>query len=79
MNRCILVTGVFLFLLSAGLFASDIDKYYAKKEYISPRRDTLRYRVLEPERIEKNKKFYTVQVREEVTMKLNWSTEQTCS
>ena len=57
MNRCILVTGVFLFLLSAGLFASDIDKYYAKKEYISPRRDTLRYRVLEPERIEKNKKY----------------------
>lgn len=57
MNRCILVTGVFLFLLSAGLFASDIDKYYAKKEYISPRRDTLRYRVLEPERIEKNKKI----------------------
>ena len=81
MNRCILVTGVFLFLLSAGLFASDIDKYYAKKEYISPRRDTLRYRVLEPERI-KNIRwscFYTVQVREEVTMKLNWSTEQTCS
>ena len=57
MNRCILVTGVFLFLLSAGLFASDIDKYYAKKEYISPRGDTLRYRVLEPERIEKNKKY----------------------
>ena len=56
MNRCILVTGVFLFLLSAGLFASDIDKYYAKKEYISPRRDSLRYMVLDLERIEKNKK-----------------------
>lgn len=84
MNKYILVTGVFLFLLSAGLFASDIDKYYAKKEYIYPRGDTLRYRVLEPERIEKNKKyplvlFLTAQVREEVTMKLNWFTERICS
>jgi len=57
MNKCILIVAAFLFFLNVSVFASDIEKYYAKKEYISPRGDTLRYRVLEPEKIEKNKKY----------------------
>lgn len=57
MNKTIFLLAVMLFFQCTTLLASEIDKYYAKKEYVSPTGDTLRYRILEPEKVEKNKKY----------------------
>ena len=56
MKKIILSMCILLGISTGSTYGSDLDKYL-KKEYISPRGDTLRYRVLEPEKLDKGKKY----------------------